>query len=227
MTSAAPQDAARGLRFGVDVGGTFTDVVAYDERSGELSSLKVPTRPHDQAEGVLVGIGALLPGRGEGRIGGVVHGTTAVTNAILEGRAAPVALVTTRGFRDVLEIARLAREAGLYELVRPGRAEPLVPRHRRLEVAERVGHDGSVLAELSEDELARVGARVRELGVEAVAVCLLHSYANPTHERARKAALAHAAGHVCVSSEVNAEFRGYERTSTTVLNPAVMPLAPR
>ena len=189
MTSATPAGAAGGLRFGVDVGGTFTDVVAFDGRSGQLRSLKVPTTPHDQAEGVMAGIGGLIDRR-DARIGGVVHGTTAVTNAILEGRGAMVALVTTRGFRDVLEIARLAREAGLYELVKPGRPEPLVPRHRRLEVAERVGHDGAVLTALDDQEVAEVVARVRELDVEVVAICLLHSYANPAHEQALKAALA-------------------------------------
>ncbi len=224
MNGASLSDAAPSLRFGIDVGGTFTDVVAYDERAGTLVSLKVPTTPEDQSAGVMAGIDVLL---GDGTIGAVVHGTTAVTNALLEGRGASVALVTTRGFRDVLEIARLAREAGLYELVRPGRPDPPVPRHRRLEVAERLRHDGSVLDTLTEDECRRVAARVGELDVEAAAVCLLHSYANPEHERALKAALADAAPHVCVSSEINAEFREYERTSTTVLNASVMPIAAR
>ena len=212
------------LRFGVDVGGTFTDVVALDERTGELSSLKVPTTARDQAEAVLDGIRALLGA--DGRIGGVIHGTTVVTNAILEGRIAPVALVTTAGFRDVLEIARLARQA-LYELRRPGRPAPLVPRHRRLEVAERTRHDGTVERPLTIAEAARVAAAVGESGAEAVAVCLLHSYANPEHERMLAETLAGVVAHVCVSSDVNAEYREFERTSTTVLNAAVMPIAAR
>src|SRR3712207_2102406 len=130
-----------GLRFGVDVGGTFTDLFAHDERSGELTALKVPTTSHNQAEGIIAGIRILLtPGT---TVSGVVHGTTVVTNALLEGHGAMVTLVTTAGFRDVLEVGRLAR-ASLYDLHRPGKPPPLVPRHRRLEAAERVRHDGSV-----------------------------------------------------------------------------------
>ena len=211
-----------GLRFGVDVGGTFTDVVAYDE-SGGLRSLKLPTTPSNQAESILDGVRTLL-GR-EGAIG-VVHGTTVVTNALLEGRVGNVALVTTEGFRDVLEIARLARSA-LYELVKPGKPAPLVPRHRRLVVAERVRHDGSVALPLDEQEIARVVAEVGALGADAVAICLLHSYANPEHEQRLAQALADAVPHVCTSSDVNAELREFERTSTTTLNAAVMPVAAR
>jgi N-methylhydantoinase A len=211
----------RHLRFGVDVGGTFTDVFAYDEASGELSSLKVPTETENQARSVSAGLrGLLQPGDATS---GVVHGTTVVTNAILEGRGAAVTLVTTEGFRDVLEIARLSRDA-LYELQRPGRPAPLVPRSRRLEVAERMRHDGSVAHPLTESEVDRVVAAVRQLGADALAICLLHSYANPTHEQMLKAALA-GAPHVCLSSEINAEFREFERTSTTVLNASVMPIA--
>ena len=212
------------LRFGVDVGGTFTDLFAYDEAHGELVFAKVPTNAQNQAEGVFGGIRLIL--QAEDTIGGVVHGTTVVTNAILEGKGAPVTLVTTEGFRDVLEIGRLARRA-LYELQKPGKPEPLVPRERRLEVAERVRYDGSVETPLTADALDRLVARVRDLDPEALAVCLLHSYANPAHERALKEALSAYVPHVCISSDINAEFREFERTSTTVLNASVMPIAAR
>ena len=212
------------LRFGVDVGGTFTDLFAFDEQSGTLAALKVPTTLHNQAEGVFAGIHMLLDA--ETTASGVVHGTTVVTNALLEGNGAAVVLVTTRGFRDVLEIGRLARDS-LYELHRPGKPEPLVPRHRRLEVTERARHDGTVAVPLTPEEIARVVAAVRESGAEAVAVCLLHSYANVAHEQALKAALVEVAPQVCISSEINAEFREFERTSTTILNAMMMPIAGR
>jgi N-methylhydantoinase A len=208
---------------GVDVGGTFTDLVAW-EPSGRLTSCKVPTTPAEPARGVIDGLAALA--RMAGPAASIAHGTTTITNAIVEGRGARVGLVTTRGFRDVLEIARMSRDH-LYDHHRPAKPEPPVPRRLRLEVAERVGPDGSILTPL---ELADVGPIVeafRREGVESVAVCLLHAYANPAHERALGAALAPIFSHVCVSSDVNAEFREYERACTTVLNAAVMPLATR
>jgi N-methylhydantoinase A len=208
----------------VDVGGTFTDVVARDDATGMIRSCKVPTVPADAAQGVLDGMRALL-GVG-GRCASVAHGTTTVTNAIVEGRVAPVGLVTTRGFRDVLEIARMNR-AHLYRLDLPARAAPLVPRHRRLEITERVGPDGTVHTALGAGELAGIVSALQAEGVEAVAVCLLHAYANPAHERALRLALEPHFRHVSVSSEINAEFREYERTCTTALNASVMPLAAR
>jgi N-methylhydantoinase A len=212
------------LRFGVDVGGTFTDVVARDGATGAVRSCKVPTVPANPAQGVWDGMRALLrPGEA---CASLAHGTTTVTNAIVERRIAPVGLVTTRGFRDVLEIARMNR-AHLYRLDLPARAEPLVPRPRRLEITERVGPDGTVVTPLAADELEGIVSALRAEGVEAVAVCLLHAYANPAHERAVRLALEPRFRHVSVSSEINAEFREYERTCTTVLNASVMPLAAR
>ena len=154
------------------------------------------------------------------------HGTTLVTNAIVERRGAPVGLVTTRGFRDVLEIARQNR-SHLYRLDLPAKPEPLVPRHLRLEVSERVGPDGAVLVPLALAEVEPVVAQLKSRGVESVAICLLHAYANPAHEHALRLALEPHFRHLSVSSEINAEFREYERTCTTVLNAAVMPLAAR
>jgi N-methylhydantoinase A len=223
LRSKAGRSAA-GARVGVDVGGTFTDLIARDA-AGRFSELKVPTTPENPSIGVLEGV-SRLGLAGERRLAAMAHGTTAVTNAIVEGRIAPVGLVTTRGFRDVLEIARQNR-TNLYDNLPPNKPEPLVPRRLRLEVGERVAADGSVLEPLDLDGLVAVVGRLRAEEIRAVAVCLLHAYANPAHERALAAALAPHFPYLSISSEVNAEFREYERTTTTVLNAAVMPLAAR
>jgi N-methylhydantoinase A len=212
-----------GVRIGVDVGGTFTDLVAC-EASGATWSCKVPTTPASPAAGVLNGIATLEPRTGPWT--SLAHGTTLVTNAIVEGRGAPVGLVTTRGFRDVLEIARQSR-THLYRLDLPAKPAPLVPRHLRLEITERIGPDGSVRVPLALGEVAGIVETFKREGIESVAVALLHAYAAPAHERAIMAALAPHFPFVSVSSEINAEFREYERTCTTVLNAAVMPLATR
>jgi len=214
---------ASGVRVGVDVGGTFTDLVARDA-AGRMSSLKVPTTPANPAGGVLNGLATVA--RTVGHCASLAHGTTLVTNAIVERRVGAVGLVTTRGFRDVLEIGRMNRPH-LYRIDLPAKPEPLVPRRLRAEVGERVGPDGSVLTTLDIAEIPRIIERFRREGVESVAICLLHSYANPAHEQALRLALAPHFPYVSVSSEINAEFREYERTCTTVLNAAVMPLAAR
>ena len=211
-----------GVRVGVDVGGTFTDLVAYDVASGEMRSRKVPTVPANPADGVVEGLGAIT--RDRGPCASLAHGTTIITNAIVERRGAPVGLITTRGFRDVLEIARMNR-AHLYRLDLPAKPEPLVPRRRRFEITERIGSDGTVLAPLGLSELDSIVGALRQEGIESVAVCLLHAYANPAHERALRLALEAEFRYVSVSSEINAEFREYERACTTVLNASVMPLA--
>ncbi|MBI3456624.1 MAG: hydantoinase/oxoprolinase family protein [Candidatus Rokubacteria bacterium] len=208
-------------RVGVDVGGTFTDLVAIESGSGTIRSRKVLTTADAPARGVLYGLQAL-----GARATAIAHGTTIVTNAVVEGKAARTALVTTRGFRDVLEIARQNR-LDLYRLDLPPRPVPLVPRHLRFEVTERVAGDGRVAVPLAEAELPGLVAALRAAGVEAVAVCLLHAYAHPEHEARLGAALAGACPYVSVSHEINAEFREYERTATTALNAAVMPLADR
>lgn len=209
------------VRVGIDVGGTFTDLVAIDSASGAVRSQKVLTTPEAPARGVLAGLQSLAPGARS-----IAHGTTIVTNAIVEGRHARTALVTTRGFRDVLEIARQSRQE-LYRLDVPPRPAPLVPRHLRFEVTERVLADGRIAVALAEDELPALAAALRASGVEAVAVCLLHAYAHPGHEARLRAALEGQVPFVSVSHEINAEFREYERTSTTALNAAVMPIADR
>ena len=205
---------------GIDVGGTFTDLVVRAS-SGRLTSGKVPTTPASPADGVMHGLATLAAAE---PVGSVAHGTTIVTNAIVEGRGAVVGLITTRGFRDVLEIARSSR-LHLYDLQANPKPPPPVPRHLRLEITERVGPDGAIDTPLKVDEIGELVAMLKAERVESVAVCLLHSYANPEHERTLRAHLERHFAHVCVSSDINAEFREYERSCTTVLNAAVMPLA--
>jgi N-methylhydantoinase A len=204
-------DTAPDARVGVDAGGTFTDVVVLD--AGRAQSLKVPTDA-----GLGAGLGRALP-----LVGGapaVVAGTTWVTNAVLEGRLARTALVTTEGFTDVLEIGRQARDY-LYDLTRPARVRPVVPRELCFGVRERLAADGTALVPLDGEEVERVAAALRDAGVEAVAVCLLHSYANPAHE-ARLAAALEGIAALSVSHRVSRERREFERASTTALNAALI-----
>lgn len=210
---------------GVDVGGTFTDVVVYDEATGELAVAKSPTTPADPIAGLLAALAKLevaLPA-----VGRVVHGTTIGTNAILERKGAPVWMITTRGFRDTLDIARTNRTV-LYD-IRARKPAPLVPRERVLEVDERLAFDGTVLRPLHagqvREALARIRATANGEGPGAVVLCFLHSYVNPAHERAaaRAAAEALPGWFVCTSEEVLPELREYERFSTAVLNAYIGP----
>lgn len=208
---------------GVDVGGTFTDVVLFDPSSERLIVAKVPSTPANQADGVMVGLRAAL--RSLAQIGRLIHGTTVSTNALLQRMGATVALVTTAGFRDELEIARTRRMLpSLYDMtfVRPA---PLVPRPLRYEVEERVLADGAVLTPLDTDAVVGLAEAIARTGAEAVAVCFLHSYANPSHERAAVETLQPLLSNVRVtaSSEVVPEFREYERFSTAVVNAYLLP----
>ncbi len=210
------------IRIGIDIGGTFTDLQVLDEASGALHSLKVATTPEDPSVGLMAGIDAAAErfGFAIADVAFLLHGTTIATNAVLERRLARGVLLTTAGFRDVLEIGRHARR-DIYGL-RLSREPPLIPRDRRLEVAERTRADGTVeqaLGALDTDA-------VRALGAEAVAVVLLHANANPAHERAvRDAVVAALPGlPVSLSSEVSPEIREYERSSTTVLNALLVPV---
>lgn len=164
---------------GVDVGGTFTDLVFLDRTSGRLQVLKTPSTPDDQSEGILVGIGRLsLEPEDLERI---VHGTTVATNTALEGDGARLAVLATEGHRDVLVVGRGNRMAMYNIKARPNR--PLVTRSRCYEVRERLRVDGSVSAPLDEEAVAAIGHKLAEEQIEAVAVCFLHSYANAEHER--------------------------------------------
>jgi N-methylhydantoinase A len=208
--------SAEPARVGVDAGGTFTDVVVLDR--GVARALKVPTDA-----GLDEGLA-----RARGLVAGtptIVAGTTWVTNAVLERRLARTALVTTAGFAHVLEIGRQTRD-DLYDLTRPARVPPPVPRELCFEVAERVGPDGTTLLQLTDEDAQRVAAEIRAAGVEAIAVCLLHSYASPVHEQQLEAALAGVAA-LSVSHRVSRERREFERASTTALNAAVLPVIDR
>ncbi|HLW47831.1 MAG TPA: hydantoinase/oxoprolinase family protein [bacterium] len=211
------------VRVGVDVGGTFTDVVARSTDGGPLRLAKVPTTA-DPADALRRALAQVC--RNGEQVASLTYGTTVVTNAVLEGRGARVALVTTRGFRDVLEIGRQNRDH-LYRLDVPGRTPPPVPRALRFEVTERLDHTGRVLVPLDEAEVAALAGRLREAGVEAVAVCFLHAYADPAHERRTGAILRTAVPHVSLSSDINPEFREYERTQTTCVNAQLVPLVDR
>ena len=206
---------------GVDIGGTFTDLIAR-EPAGGLRMRKVPTT-RDQSRALLEGLRALCS---PGDVARLTYGTTVVTNALLEGQGARVALVTTRGFRDVVEIGRQQRDE-LYRLDVPGRAPPPVPRALRFEVTERIDHHGRVREPLREEEVPGLVDALRRAGVEAVAVSFLHAYANPAHERRLGTLLRPHVPHVCLSSDVNPEFREYERTHTTCVNAQLMPLVDR
>jgi N-methylhydantoinase A len=216
-------------RVGVDIGGTFTDLVVVDEATGAVRVGKVLTTSKDPAHGVEQGVQALLA---EARVEAssvraVVHGTTLATNALIERKGARTALLTTSGFRDTLEIRSEGRY-DMYDLFIDPPA-PLVPRHLRREVSERLLPDGSVLRPLDEASArAEIAALVRD-GVEAVAICLLHAYVNPAHERRLAALVREIAPELPVScsSEVVPEIREYERTSTTAANVYVVPLMAR
>jgi N-methylhydantoinase A len=209
------------LRVGVDVGGTFTDLVLDDGSAVRVA--KVPSTPADQAEGVIAGLSHL--GVEVGALERFVHGTTVATNAVLERRGARTVLVTTGGFRDLLEIGRQNRPK-LYDLF-ADRPAPVVPRELVVEAAERVAADGSVLHALG--DASEVAEAVTAVEPESVAVCLLFSFLRPEHERAIGEAVEHTMGGVPVSlsSEVLPVFREYERASTTSLNAYVAPVLRR
>jgi N-methylhydantoinase A len=213
------------LRLATDIGGTFTDLVAFDEQSGALTIGKAPTTPADLPAGVLDAVSAA--GVSLEDVTELAHGTTVVINALTERRGARTALVTTKGFRDVLEIGR-GNRPDMYNLV-SRKPPPFVPRRHRFEVRERVDRHGAVLAPLELADLEPVIEACRRDGIEAVAVCLLHSYAHPAHERAVRDALVAALPEVpvTISSEITREWREYERSSTAVLNAYVQPTVER
>ena len=211
------------VRVAIDVGGTFTDVVMSDPATGRLSVSKLPSDPKSGGHGLVTVIERLARefGANVTDIESVVIGTTVVTNALLEGALARTGLVTTKGFRDVLEIARMTRPSP-YDLHRR-RPAPLVPRALRLEAEERVDWTGQVLRSLDEVGVVEIAGRLRNAGVEAVAVCLLFSFVNPGHERRIGEILGREIGvPVSLSSDVLPVFREYERTNTTVVNAATL-----
>ena len=213
------------LRIGVDVGGTFTDFTLLDETSGAVRFFKVESTPSDPSEAIENGLAQMLAtfGLEAARVGYLGHGTTVATNIVIERRGARTGLLTTRGFRDVLELGRQARPSIYdYRLAKP---PPLVPREHRMEVHERIGPDGDVLAPLDPASLEAAVAALRDAGIESVAICFLHSYRRPEHERSARAAVERLmpGAFVSVSSEILPEFREFERMSTTVVNAFVGP----
>ena len=209
---------------GIDVGGTFTDIVSVDD-AGKVIVGKVPSIPQDEGQAVLNGLKSLeIPTDSVDRL---VHGTTVGTNAIIQRQGSPIAFVTTYGFRDVMEIGRAKRmiPGTMFQpfFVRP---KPVVPRSRCFEVKERIQYDGQVLHPVEKEDVAEVCQRLKEAGVEAIAVCFLHSYANPEHEEEVARLIKEALGDIPISlsSRVVPEYREFERYSTTVLNAYIQPL---
>ena len=205
---------------GVDIGGTFTDIVLMAQ-SGAIATFKTLTTPDDFGRGIATGITGVLQSQGAraSEVGRVIHATTVATNAILEHKGARTGIVTTEGFRDVLEMRRL-RIPEMYALNYP-RPNPLVPRRLRLEVTERLAADGTVRVPLDEAGVRRAAERFAAERVEAIAVCLLHSYANPVHEKRVAAILREILGDgvfITCSADILPVIREYERTSTTVIN---------
>ena len=212
---------------GVDVGGTFTDLVLFDPDNGTLKITKVPSTPVDQSQGVVSGLALVLPDLT--KLVRLDHGTTVSTNALLEATGAKVAMITTDGFRDVLEIGRTRRMLpSVYDptFVRPA---PLVPRPLRFEVAERIDKDGSVLIPLDDSAIEELAPILHRLGVEALAVCFLHAYAHPKHEQSAVDILRHSVPDIAItaSHQVVPEFREYERFSTTTINAYLLPVMTR
>ena len=215
---------ARG-RLGVDVGGTFTDLLLVDQASGGMRIAKVPSTPADQSDGFMAGLSAL----GDVAAGGfetVVHGTTVGTNAVLERKGVRCALITTQGFRDTLELGRRTRPNpwGMF-----GSFAPIVPRERRFEVAERIDASGAVVTPLDEDAVREAVEAARTTGAEALIVHFIHAYLNPDHER-RAGAIAREVWpdvHITQGSDILREVREFERGSTAALNGYIQPIMTR
>ena len=216
-------------RLGIDIGGTFTDATLINEDTGEVRIAKVLTTPRDPSLGFLAATQRILAEAevAPGDLRYVVHATTVATNAIIEGTVAPTGFITTDGFRDMLEIQRQIRPS-LYDL-QFEKPRPLTPRYLCFGVPERLDARGNVLTELDEAATRRVAEALRAEGVEAVAVCLLHAYLNPTHERRVREVLAQVFPEavVSISSDVAPEIREYYRASTTVINASIRPVVSR
>ena len=218
-------------RLGVDVGGTFTDVLLIDERSGGTYRAKTASTPDDQSVGVLRGIEKVCGSAGItlADITQVLHGTTVATNAILEGKGARVGLVTTQGFRQVLQIARSFVPGGLAGWIIWPKPEPLASLEDTVEAIERIASDGSVVTALDNDDIRAKLRTLRAAGVEALTISLINSYANAAHEQRIAAIAAEELPDVplSVSSAVLPELREYERTITAVANSYVHPQVSR
>jgi N-methylhydantoinase A len=216
-------------RLGVDIGGTFTDAVLVNLGTGEFRTSKVSTTPQDPSIGFLHTIERLVSEAAikPEEIAQIVHATTVATNAIIENKVARSAFITTKGFRDILEIQRQIRPS-LYDLFFD-KPTPLIPRYLSYEVNERMTPEGELYQPLNEDEVRQAVKQIRKKGVEAIAVCFLHSYINPSHEKRTGEIIReeYPEVYLTLSSEINPEFREYFRASTTVINAALMPIVAR
>lgn len=210
-----------GTRLAVDIGGTFTDVV-YRGTDGVIHSTKIPTTHDEISKGILSGIDTLDASPRD--LDAFVHGTTIVLNALLERKTPPVGLITTRGFRDVLEIMRTNRP-NMYDLQQE-KPVPLVPRRWRREISARSTYTGESISEVDAEEVRAIGRDFAAARITSIAVCLLNAYANPHHERSVEAALRDVLpeADISLSSDLSREWREFERTSTTVINSAAKPI---
>lgn len=206
------------IRIGTDIGGTFTDIVWVDDLTGVIRADKTATTPSDVVQGVMA---AFAKSKVEAdSVGQFIHGSTVATNALVTGRGAVTGLITTKGFRDILEIRRIDRPDDHIYNIFWEKPKPLVPRRRRLEISARMMFDGVVLEPVLESEVRAVTEQLLEAGVQSIAVCLLHAYADPSHELAVRDIIRAIDSdvYVSMSHEVAREIREYERTSSTVID---------
>src|SRR5215470_8671538 len=212
------------VRLGIDVGGTFTDVTAFDEQTGEIVVRKYLSDPAAPA-GVMDTITReLAEAYGAEAVSLILHGSTAALNTLLEGKGARVGLLTTRGFRDIYEIGRQWRGDDVFNIFPPA-PKMLLPRDRIHEITERLDARGNVVVPLARQDVVRAVTALKDAGVEAIAVCFLFAYANPAHEQAAADIIREIAPelYVSLSSAVNPEWREYERTASTVANAYIGP----
>ena len=209
------------IRIGIDIGGTFTDFVIFRPDTGRIETFKLPSTPHHPAEAVLTGL-RRVTGSENNLVIEIIHGSTVATNALLERNGARTALITTRGFGDVIQIGRQERPS-LYDLNFVP-AQPLVPEDLRFEVDERVNSSGNVQRALSVEQVKEISSYLKQHNPESIAICLLFSFLYPEHERRIAEQLRQEGYFVSLSCEVLPEFREYERTSTTVVNAYVSPV---
>jgi N-methylhydantoinase A len=215
----------REIRIGIDIGGTFTDFVVYDPEAESLYSFKLPSTSENPALAVIEGVKSIISMLPYDVTGKIVHGSTVATNALLERKGARTALITTRGFKDILQIGRQNRPA-LYDFfVDP--PPSLVPNDLRLEIDERVGSDGKVLRSINFDQVEEISQKLISLQAESIAVCLLFSFLHPDHEKIIGQQLRKAGFNTSLSSEILPEYREYERASTTTVNAYVTPVLDR
>jgi N-methylhydantoinase A len=206
------------IRIGTDIGGTFTDIVWVDDQTGEIAADKAPTTPADVVQGVMAAYSKTKVEADQ--VGQFIHGSTVATNALVTRRGAVTGLITTKGFRDILEIRRIDRpDEHIYNIFWE-KPKPLVPRRRRLEISARMMFDGTVLQPVDEAEVRAVTEKLLAAGVESIAVCLLHAYADPSHELQVRDVIREIDPdiYVSMSHEVAREIREYERTSSTVID---------